>query len=89
MQRLSLSKGFCAAAALGMPLTGCVQGPNYSRPVVEVPVQYRISPPAGASHSPLATAAWWREMSDPQLDALVREALANNTRLEGRDRARR
>jgi len=82
MQRLSLSKGFCAAAALGMPLTGCIQGPDYVKPLVEVPVQYRISPPAGANHSPLATAAWWREMRDPQLDALVREALAKNTDLK-------
>src|SRR6478735_8761159 len=82
MRRLSLSKGFCAAAALGMPLTGCVQGPDYVKPLVEVPVQYRISPPADANHSRLATAAWWRGMSDPQLDALVREALAKNTDLK-------
>jgi multidrug efflux system outer membrane protein len=82
MQRLSLSGGFCAAAAVGMPLSGCIQGPNYSKPVVDVPVQYRIRPPAGATQSPSATAAWWRGMSDPQLDALVREALAKNTDLK-------
>jgi len=82
MQRLSLSGRFCAAAALGMPLNGCVQGPNYSRPAIEVPVQYRISTPAAATQSPSATAAWWRGMSDPQLDALVREALAKNTDLK-------
>ena len=82
MQRLSLSGGFCAAAALGMPLSGCIQGPNYSRPVVEVPAQYRISAPAAATQSPSATAAWWRGMRDAQLDALVREALAKNTDLK-------
>lgn len=61
---------------------GCVQGPDYSRPAIEVPAEYRFSASAGATHSASPTEGWWRGMRDPQLDSLVREALAKNTDLK-------
>jgi multidrug efflux system outer membrane protein len=54
---------------------GCVQGPGYVKPVVEIPAAYRFS------EQTLATAqqpAWWTAYRDPYLDGLVREALVNN-----------
>lgn len=65
----------------GLSLTGllllasCVQGPNYVKPTVEVPGAWRVDEGTiGTSARP----AWWNSYGDANLDALVREALANN-----------
>jgi multidrug efflux system outer membrane protein len=54
--------------------SACVQGPNYEKPTVEVPAAYRYQLPAEV----VQQQSWWNAYSDPQLDALVQEALANN-----------
>src|SRR5579863_7196333 len=69
---------FCVAC---IALTGCVVGPNYKRPSVDVPATYR-----GAMDADAATAAaaslgdqkWWEVFQDPQLQQLVRTALQQN-----------
>jgi len=61
-------------------LTGCAVGPNYKRPAVSVPDAYRgLAPDA----SPQTTASlgdekWWTVFQDQQLQALIKEALAQN-----------
>jgi multidrug efflux system outer membrane protein len=70
--RAGASVALCAILA-----SGCVQGPDYVKPTVEVPSAYRFAaaePPAGMP----ASGQWWDGFGDPQLDALVSEALANN-----------
>ena len=57
---------------------GCVQGPDYVKPSVEVPSSYRFAGPAVQPDSLTAQQAWWDGFGDPSLDALVAEALANN-----------
>ncbi|MGY1530969.1 efflux transporter outer membrane subunit [Luteimonas sp. A649] len=61
---------------------GCVLGPDYVRPSVEVPEAWRFAAEAGSASSPGATLAdvpaWWRGFGDSALDALVEEALAAN-----------
>lgn len=64
-----------AAAAYLLLAGGCVQGPDYVKPDVEVPGVWRVD--EGAIGTPVQP-AWWNSYSDPNLDALVREALANN-----------
>jgi multidrug efflux system outer membrane protein len=66
--------GLCGLCLAG----GCVQGPNYVKPTVEVPSAYRFDghtlPP-----EPLATdSSWWSGFGDKKLDGLVVEALTNN-----------
>jgi outer membrane protein, multidrug efflux system len=61
-------------------LTGCAVGPNYKRPPVTVPGTYRG---LAADSEPQATASlgdekWWTVYQDEQLQALIREALAQN-----------
>ena len=65
-----------ASCALALLLFGgCVQGPDYARPVVEVPAAYRGVAEIAA---PAPDEAWWLAYRDPLLDALVEEAIAKN-----------
>ena len=63
------------AAALVVLLSGCTMGPNYVRPEIASPTNYRISEPVAQA---LADTAWWEGFGDPVLTALIDEALANN-----------
>ena len=59
-------------------LTGCTLGPKYKRPTVPVPESYRgdtTNPPGNAS---LGDEKWWAVFQDPQLQELIRQALAQN-----------
>jgi multidrug efflux system outer membrane protein len=52
-------------------------GPNYKRPPVTTPAQYRfVESPSDAES--LADLPWWRVFEDTTLQALIREAIANN-----------
>ena len=63
--------GLCSAGLV----SGCVQGPDYVKPTVEVPSSYRF---ASTVESVPARDRWWTGYGDRHLDALVDEALANN-----------
>lgn len=62
-------------------LTGCTVGPNYKRPVVNVPGTYRGGDET-RSQAPDATSLgdekWWTVFQDEQLQKLVRTALKQN-----------
>jgi multidrug efflux system outer membrane protein len=61
-------------------LTGCTLGPKYKRPPVAVPDTYRgLAADAGPpTTSSLGDEKWWTVFQDPQLQALIREALSQN-----------
>ena len=66
-------------AAIALCLTaGCVQGPDYRKPGVEVPAAYRFGDQAYMVAAPVDDYAWWNSLGDPVLDGLIRETLANN-----------
>jgi outer membrane protein, multidrug efflux system len=59
-------------------LAGCTVGPNYHRPAVDVPSNFRnASPPADEAAS-LATEKWSMVFQDPELQKLIRTALDQN-----------
>jgi multidrug efflux system outer membrane protein len=61
------------AALLVMLLTACTVGPDYERPVMELPKDY------GVLQSPVPPAQkWWTVFGDPVLERIVDEALAAN-----------
>jgi multidrug efflux system outer membrane protein len=69
---------FCVAS---IALTGCVVGPNYKRPSVDVPNSYRGAMDADAAKAAAASLGdqkWWEVFQDPQLQQLVRTALQQN-----------
>src|SRR4051794_6832574 len=72
--RLSLS----CVVSLSTLLTGCAAvGPNYARPQMPAPTEYRFAEQAMQAQS-LADVPWWEVFQDPDLQALVREAITNN-----------
>src|SRR5687768_7110487 len=65
---------FPVAAALW--LTGCMIGPDYHRPSIKAPVEFRASASAD-SHS-IADLKWFEVFRDEQLHELIRTALVQN-----------
>lgn len=78
---------FIVMVSIGLVTAGCAVGPNYQRPPLTTPVQFRVVPgdrpaapetpagveaPAGAS---LADETWWQVFQDPALRSLIDEAL--------------
>ena len=65
------------AAALSVVIAGCAIGPDYHRPEIVEPPEYRgqTTPAEAASFADLA---WWEVFQDEALRALVGEALTNN-----------
>lgn len=76
LQRIDLKR--TAALLPLLLLAGCMLGPDYKRPDLVVPEQFRGEPPASQLSPTAADSAWWQQFGDPQLDALIDEALANN-----------
>ncbi|HKF47139.1 MAG TPA: efflux transporter outer membrane subunit [Terracidiphilus sp.] len=64
-----------------LSLFGCKVGPNYQRPHLDVPGQYRgLAPEAAPQASPetFAEMKYWAVFQDKALDDLIKEALTNN-----------
>jgi multidrug efflux system outer membrane protein len=68
------------ALALALLAAGCTLGPNYNRPAVPTPPSWRDIPAAEAQS--LANTPWWQLFDDPQLQELIRIALAENKDLK-------
>jgi outer membrane protein, multidrug efflux system len=70
----------CAVVLLlALTLCGCTVGPNYKRPDLTVPVQYRGTPAGQApSGQPFGEMQWESVFQDQVLQGLVKEALTNN-----------
>ena len=58
-------------------LCSCAVGPNYKRPPLDVPPNFRNAPTIPGTNS-LAELAWWEVFKDPTLKQLVSLALTNN-----------
>jgi outer membrane protein, multidrug efflux system len=64
-------------AVVALLVSGCLLGPDYSRPPVVVPDNYRFAV-APATAESIADLPWFDVFRDPVLQQLVREALQNN-----------
>ena len=62
-------------------LVGCMSGQNYERPQMAPPPEYRFVENANQAQS-LADAPWFQVFDDPTLQALIRDAIANNLDLK-------
>jgi outer membrane protein, multidrug efflux system len=73
-------------ALVALCFSGCMVGPNYKRPSVEVPAAFKEPPPAGwkeaAPHDEIAKGNWWEAFGDGELNALEKQALAGSPTLQ-------
>jgi outer membrane protein TolC len=65
---------------VALAATGCMVGPNYARPPLAPPPQFRFA--EGAQAESLADAPWFQIFDDPSLQNLIKEAIANNLDLK-------
>src|ERR1700683_3078483 len=76
MQKASILVGMVTALGL---MTGCMMGPKYKRPTVDVPQEYRAPAPQQATQaSSLGNEEWWQVYQDPVLTQLIHTAIAQN-----------
>jgi NodT family efflux transporter outer membrane factor (OMF) lipoprotein len=74
-------KGAILAAA-ALLLAGCMTGPNYQKPVVALPGQFRGAPAADSGDQSIADTKWKDLFSDVVLQKLVDAALKQNFDLQ-------
>ena len=64
-------------------LSGCMLGPDYVRPDLDLPAQHRAPATLDVAQADsLADIAWFDLFDDPELSALLREAVAQNLDLQ-------
>jgi multidrug efflux system outer membrane protein len=66
-------------------IAGCTVGPNYHKPAIQTPTEYRDlkeSPQVQEQAASYATLPWWQVFQDPQLQELIRTALKQNYDLQ-------
>ena len=67
------------AVFMALFLTACTLGPNYKRPQVAIPANFRTPAPLPESEAAsLADLKWFEVFKDPVLQDLIRAALARN-----------
>ena len=62
-------------AAIALFIQGCMVGPDYLRPTVDIPQNWRIQEEEARN---LADTPWWEQFDDPVLNDLIRIGLAGN-----------
>ena len=60
-------------------LAGCAVGPDYKRPSVDIPQNWRFEDKEAKD---LANTAWWQQFDDPVLNELIQIALQENKDLK-------
>jgi multidrug efflux system outer membrane protein len=77
MARIAAVSRAVIAVALGSLLAGCAPvGPNYVRPKMPTPAQFRFVDDTQAQS--LADSPWWQVFDDPALQALIHDAIEKN-----------
>ncbi len=78
----SLQASVLTLICLGIvSVAGCAVGPNYKRPSVNSPSDYRFAPTSATTNS-LGDLPWWEVFQDPKLQDLIRVAVTNNYDLQ-------
>lgn len=68
-------KKWTIVAFVAAAVSGCMVGPDYVRPTVDVPAAWRIEYPKAAE---VANTKWWEQFGDPVLNELIETSLREN-----------
>lgn len=73
----------CAIAVAAALVAGCASGPDYRRPALDMPAQWKLDTPwrIGTPNDAAAKGPWWHTFADAQLDTLVQQALTGSPTL--------
>lgn len=63
-------------------LPGCLVGPNYERPTIEMPASFRPPKQLSATPQEAPLDSWWTNFDDPTLDALILKAESGSLTLQ-------
>jgi multidrug efflux system outer membrane protein len=77
----AIARATAGAAGCALLLASCTLGPDYHKPEVSTPGQFRAQTTAADATS-IADAPWWSVFNDPALQQLIGEGLANNQDLQ-------
>eukprot|EP01132_Coremiostelium_polycephalum_P017614 gene17614-21074_t len=82
VQRLAMTRGskLLSLALCGVMLSACAVGPDYKRPELTEPAQYKEAQGwrQAAPSDSLARGAWWELYGDKQLNELVEKLNSSN-----------
>ncbi len=78
--RTRRSRIVAAVSVMALMNAGCMVGPRYSPPPMQVEPQFRGQTAASTQQS-FADYTWWQVFNDPTLTQLIGKALTNNTDL--------
>jgi outer membrane protein, multidrug efflux system len=85
MSPFPLTRACLRRAAVLLPalLSACAVGPEYKKPLLEMPSGWKVEAPfrVGTPGDALPKGPWWLRFNDPQLDALQAKALAGSPNL--------
>jgi len=74
-RKVSTMRKFIMVIFIALTLAGCMVGPDYQRPTVEMPLSWRVEEKYAQD---LANTAWWRQLDDPVLNELIATAISEN-----------
>ena len=75
------------AMSVLLTLAGCMVGPNYKTPPIELPSHWSSLGEQGTTDGTrIDLAQWWRSFDDPLLNEVIAQALSSN--LDEEDRSR-
>src|SRR5215813_12058003 len=80
MSRLNAILSAALAALSVAILAGCTVGPNYKRPAAVTPAKWDVAEPwrESAPRDAFPKGEWWAVFNDDDLNALEKQALAEN-----------
>lgn len=70
--------GIPVALSAALILNGCMTGPDYARPGVELPQTWQHPDELAGDSGPAPWEAWWEAMGDPVLNELIDRAAQSN-----------
>src|SRR5215813_15206871 len=80
----SLLASAAVAATTAVYLAGCTVGPNYKRPAAVTPAKWDVAEPwrQSAPRDAFPKGEWWAVFNDNDLNALEKQALAENQNIK-------
>src|SRR3954467_3800247 len=75
---MTMKSGKALVVAGWVAILGCAVGPDYKRPDVPVPGEYRGSTEEGGNSDSFGDETWWDAFQDPVLRDLLQRALREN-----------